>query len=116
MPEEPSDNDIFEHGKSWEEADILERAADSHLGDPVRRGALNMPPFKHNVSAGWPVNPGYEVKARRLSSPVRTDQTKKISLFQGKGDFVDGNKTAELYGGVLELENAHADTAEVGTS
>src|SRR6185437_6836571 len=73
----------------------LKRAADSTLGDPVRREAVNRLVFEPDFTAAARNCAAEHIEEGRLSRTVRTDDAENLLRENLDTDAVDRNKSAE---------------------
>ena len=114
-----ADEDVLERGHLLEEADVLERPADTALGGVCGGEPAMSLPSKTIAARRRLVDPGDHVEERRLAGAVRADQADDRALGDREVDVVDRDQAAELLAERVDLEQVGAHwprPRRVGTS
>src|SRR6266480_2318746 len=105
------DEHVLERRHLWEEADVLERAADTELRDRVWRLVGDVDAVEDDHARRRAVEAGEHVEEGRLAGPVRADQADDRALRDREVEVVDGEQAAELLADVVGDEQSARDLA-----
>ena len=99
-----ADHDVLEHGHVAKQRQILKRAADADLGDPVRRLVEDGLALKLNVAMVRRVEPAEAIEQGGLAGAVRADQAQEHALGHVERHVVERDDAAETHADILDRQ------------
>ena len=99
---------VVQHRQFREQADILEGAGYSPLGDLIRLEAHNALAIKGNLTCGRLVNPREEVEGRSLARAIRPDQAHQFTFIYVEIKIRNCLESPENLGHILGLQQDFA--------
>jgi hypothetical protein len=103
----PSEQQVLDHGRAFEQLDVLECARDAVPGGVMARNARDVLPAQRDAAAFRAEDARDHVEHRGLAGAVRADDGKHLALLDRKAHVADGVEPAETQRNVLHRKIAH---------